>query len=137
MAFRKSKRNEHNDSVKKRRDLNLALELWPIAIWQSRYGGVYEGGRWIAIGNCEILPQHTAMMDQDTECMDFWKSKQADHIGRGATPDEALEDLLRRNQDLNQIVNSFYAVDWDRLIHEDHNEIGKPKKIFWKRRPFR
>jgi len=77
------------------------------------------------------------MMDEDIECMEFWQSKQAEHIGRGATPDEALEDLLRRNQDLAQVVNSYYEFDWDRLEKLDSNTNGRPKKIFWKRRPFR
>jgi hypothetical protein len=135
VAFWKRKHND--DSVKKRKELNLLLDLWPVAIWQSRYGGTYEGGRWIAIGNCEILPQNTPMMDSDVPCSNFWHSKEADHIGRGATPNEALEDLIRRNQDLAQVVDSFYSVDWDEL---ERNILKNPKpnkKFFWKSPPFR
>ena len=113
MAFWKRKHKHNDKSVKKRRDLRLILELYPISIWESRYGGVYEGGRWIAIGNCDLLPQYTDIMGDDESCMRFWNSRQSEKIGRGETPNDALADLLERNRDLGDLIDSFYSTEWD------------------------
>jgi hypothetical protein len=77
--------------------------LWPVTIMRTRYGGVYEGGEWVAFnadpwsrwyGKSDGLPME-AFAD-DITCGDWWASDAAALVGRGATPDEALKDLHRR-----------------------------------------
>lgn len=70
----------------------------PFVVCQARYSGTYEGGEWLA------FPCHQWNMGQwggafadDTTCSNFWNSPQADCIGRGDTPEEAVWDMERRN----------------------------------------
>ena len=36
--------------------MKVPNEVYPVVIHQSRYGGVYEGGAWFAIANCDLIP---------------------------------------------------------------------------------
>jgi len=72
------------------------FELYPVVIRQTRYSGVYEGGRWAAFPNMYRFPEDTAFGD-DVSCANYWASSEAMHVGRGETPQEAYEDLVRRN----------------------------------------
>jgi hypothetical protein len=68
-------------------------ELWDVYIFGARYGGAYEGGKWIAwIGDHEWLDDH---MGDDVSCPGFWDDYRMAPIGRGDTPNEALADLHR------------------------------------------
>ena len=67
--------------------------LWDVYIFGARYGGTYEGGKWLAwIGDHEWLDEHHGC---DIECLHFWDDYQMAPIGRGNAPDEALADLHR------------------------------------------
>lgn len=68
--------------------------LYPIAIRESRYGGLYEGGRWFAIARCLEIPEKA--IGDDSEAIDFWGSPDAFLIGVGDTPNDALADLYER-----------------------------------------
>ena len=66
---------------------------WPVTIMRSRYGGIYEPGRWIA------FPQVPADIPDDwragdVACAEFFQERRGT-IGGGDTPDEALADLIR------------------------------------------
>jgi len=52
------------------------FEMYPIVIRQSRYGGVYEGGRWVAFPNMYRFPEDTAFGD-DVSCAKYWSSSEA------------------------------------------------------------
>ena len=56
---------------------NAEYDLYPIVIMQSRYGGTYEGGKWIAIGNFSSI-QDAGLSDyvsgDDGDAVDFWSS---------------------------------------------------------------
>jgi hypothetical protein len=67
------------------------VSLWPIAIFEVRYGGTYEfGAKWFAVAECESAPVEA--LGDDSECLD-WFITNRDHIGLGANPNEALSDL--------------------------------------------
>ena len=71
------------------------IRLYPIVISQSRYSGVYEGGTWFCIPNCESIPEDA--VGDDCDCADFWMSEKSSHIGVGNTPDSALMSMLEKN----------------------------------------
>jgi hypothetical protein len=73
--------------------------LYPIVIRESRYQGTYEDGAWFAIANCHEIPEEA--ISEDSECQEFWLSEKAQFIGRGATPNEAVIDLVSRNPNKN------------------------------------
>lgn len=74
--------------------MKIPNEMYPVAIHQSRYGGVYESGAWFALANCDLIPDDA--IGGDDEACDFWSSDQAKMIGRGATPNDAVLDLIER-----------------------------------------
>jgi|HubBroStandDraft_2_1064218.scaffolds.fasta_scaffold02576_15 hypothetical protein len=65
-----------------------------VAILGTRYGGCYEGGRWIAwVGDLDWLDDYQS---GDIECPTFFEDYANAPIGRGETPQAALDDLIRR-----------------------------------------
>lgn len=85
-------------------DMDIDIRLYPIVIRQSRYGGTYEGGSWHAIGSWDDENISNNYMDyvfgDDGSAVDFWMdSDESKLIGIGNTPNEAYEDLLKKNME--------------------------------------
>lgn len=77
------------------------MDSYPIVIRQSRYSGVYEGGKWHAIANATggesfNIDYFDYLYGDDDEAIDFWQSDIAKSIGVGDTPDLALKDLYSK-----------------------------------------
>lgn len=72
----------------------LELDLYPVSIYQTRYGGVYEGldALWFAVSG--DFPE--SAVGDDDDCLDFWLSDASLLVGRGKTPNEALVNLIQR-----------------------------------------
>lgn len=71
-----------------------------VTIVGARYGGTYEGAKWIAWpGEIEWLDDHQS---GDNACIDFWQDYAHATLGRGSTPDEALADLVTKAQRLDE-----------------------------------
>lgn len=64
---------------------------YPITIVKSRYGGTYEGGKWLAF-NCDPWHVPEQPFSDDVTCMTWW-DEHKDEVGRGDTPDAAFENL--------------------------------------------
>ena len=65
-----------------------------ITITTARYFGAYEGGRWVALWVApHDLPEEP--FDEDNTAAVWWVDE-AQLVGRGATPNEALADLIAR-----------------------------------------
>ena len=65
--------------------------MYPITIVKDRYGGTYSGGAFLAFNlSCEEIPLEIDA--DDVTCCKFWKNTKI-KVGKGATPDEALDDL--------------------------------------------
>lgn len=86
-------------------DFNVMFEprydLYPVAVFQSRYSGIYEGGEWYAIGNFDSFEQsgiYDYLFGGDCDAVDFWMSKKSEMIGVGGTPNAAIKDLYERHQ---------------------------------------
>lgn len=71
--------------------------MFPIVIFQSRYGGVYEGGLWFAVEQCDN-PTETLLgaHGDDEECVE-WFTEHDHAVGVGATPNEAYIMLLAKS----------------------------------------
>ena len=90
---------------------NPRYDLYPIVVMQARYGGTYEGGKWIAIGCFESI-EKSGMTDyvsgDDCDALDFWLSDEAKIIGRGSNPNSAVVDLCTRNGfDPNELIRTY------------------------------
>ena len=66
--------------------------FYPITITESRYGGTYEPGNWLA-WNLEADKLPRGWNADDTVCKSFWQNYKG-YYGAGDTPKEALFDLL-------------------------------------------
>ena len=70
---------------------------YPVAIIQSRYSGVYEGGKWHAIPEFDDVVNSEQYQDymygDDGSALDFFDSSIASTIGVGETPELALADM--------------------------------------------
>lgn len=75
--------------MKERREI-----IFPLTVVFDRYCGVYSHAEWLAF---ELLPEEVphAINAGDIECMEFWFENHP-LIGRGDTPEEAINDLARR-----------------------------------------
>jgi hypothetical protein len=69
-------------------------DLYPIMIRQARYSGVYEGGKWISIGNSDDLDLDDYFYGDDDGAIDLFESEAGRLIGVGDTPNDALQDML-------------------------------------------
>ena len=65
--------------------------MYPITIVKDRYGSTYSGGAFLAFNlPCEEIPLEIDA--DDVTCYKFWKDAKIE-VGKGATPDEALNNL--------------------------------------------
>lgn len=65
-------------------------DIWPLVIIKARYGGVYEGAKFVA-----FMADPATVDDAyggDLECEEFFLAWTLP-IGRGETPDEAVSSL--------------------------------------------
>jgi len=74
---------------------------FPIAVIEDRYGGVYSGGKWLAISCADRMENGAYRIircledgphGDDTDAMMFWGTP-PDWIAVGDTPDEAVRKL--------------------------------------------
>lgn len=104
--------------------MDNSTDIYPATIIRTRYGGVYEGGRWAAL-DCSHEEVPEAAIGDDIECAEFWslacarryevsdwrawaevtppvpRDMSGGHVrmlnvGAGSTPDAALAALLER-----------------------------------------
>ena len=65
-----------------------------VTIFQARYGGLYEGGRWIAYASHPWnVPHQVSGSDIETA---EWFNDHSDDVGVGDSPNDALADLRGR-----------------------------------------
>ena len=73
------------------------ISAYPVAVIESRYNGVYEGGKWHAIPRYDEVVSLESYDDykngDDCDALDFWESTDALLIGVGETPELAISDM--------------------------------------------
>lgn len=70
-------------------------QLYPLTVTADRYGGAYSGGAYLA------WPLEPSDVPGEPDCGDltcgsFWDENTMIPVGRGDSPNKAVEDLLRR-----------------------------------------
>ena len=85
-------RTEINEDINQLLNLNGANSVYPLAIIKDRYDGTYSGGEYLAF-NAEYIP--AGVNGDDVECANFWNNTEM-IVGRGSTPNEAVNDLNKR-----------------------------------------
>lgn len=84
--------------------MELPLALYPIAVVQDRYSGVYSGGPWLAVSRANVTHEGQSRVDfmlsdgphgDDCTAAEFWADA-PDWIAVGNSPNEALVRLLER-----------------------------------------
>lgn len=68
--------------------------IYPLTIVSDRYSGVYSGGQFTAWNMAYNDIPLDPILD-DVSCMYFWDTTDI-IIGRGETPQDAIEDLIKR-----------------------------------------
>jgi len=79
------------------------MEIYPVTICQDRYNGAYSHGLWLAF-RCDTEEVPTGPWESDSDCMNWWyaidlKRGYQKFIGKGDTPNDALEDLEKQIDD--------------------------------------
>jgi len=68
--------------------------IFPCTIACARYGGTYEGGKWLAFPkDANKLPQD--YNSSDISCACFWENYD-EFVGKGDSPQEAYDNLLKQ-----------------------------------------
>lgn len=73
-------------------------EIYPLTIISDRYGGAYSGGDFTA-WNMDYYEIPKEPDEDDVACMLFWDATDI-VVGRGDTPQEAVDDLRQRLETL-------------------------------------
>jgi hypothetical protein len=76
--------------------MNRGQLPWVATITTSRYSGAYEGGRWVCFRAFhDELP--SAPFEDDITAQAWWSDGEEETwVGRGDSPQEAFEDMMRR-----------------------------------------
>jgi len=106
---------------------NVPIEYYPIVIRQSRYTGVYEGGKFYCYSEAFFLPNsYLNYLDGDDDAaLDFWQSDDSKYFGIGNTPDDAFLNFFEKQKNLtnqeeyNEILSAFK----NKLITDKHPEL--------------
>lgn len=69
--------------------------IYPLTVTMDRYTGSYSGGKWTA-WNLEPSEIPVEVFEDDVSCGNFWFLNEGRiKVGKGETPNEAIEDLRR------------------------------------------
>lgn len=95
---------------------------YPVTVFTSRYGGVYEGGSYVAaLAHTTSIPD--AAQGDDTECSEFFM-RNRDRLGVGETPEEAIKDLEAK------IPAEGRIKEWDRFDWDPYESYHAPAISF-------
>ncbi len=84
------------------------LSIYPVTIIRSRYGGVYEGGKWVAFNEEANSDYIREALSDDIACCSFFNMIDNPKIevknifdkkimvGKGDTPQDAYNNLLKK-----------------------------------------
>lgn len=70
--------------------------VFPVTIIDDRFGGLYSGGAYLAFNLEPWDVPKVFSWGGDIDCADFWGEESSQYIiGKGDTPAEAYNDLIR------------------------------------------
>lgn len=71
------------------------IAMYPTTIIDDRYGGTYSGGKYTA-WPCTPWDVPEEVGADDETCAGFWAGYGSELVGLGNTPDEAMNDLIKK-----------------------------------------
>ena len=75
------------------------IRIYPVVIREARYGGIYEGGKWIDFAECDEFTE--AMLNyfegDDCDAVDLFTDEYKQTVGIGESPNHAYADLCNKN----------------------------------------
>lgn len=78
------------------KDLKKVEHVFPVTIIDDRFGGLYSGGAYLAFNLEPWDVPKVFSWGGDIDCADFWGEESSQYIiGKGDTPAEAYNDLIR------------------------------------------
>lgn len=86
-----------NNTFKRFGDKEKPFDIFPVTIVMDRYEGCASGGKYLAF-DCDFWDVPDEIEDADAIADHFWQTT-TDTIGRGATPQDALDDLCARREE--------------------------------------
>lgn len=108
--------------------MKVREELYPIAIIEDRYQGVYSKGKWVAIPSSDDqqgdFEGHRSSLEylyeygfgNPAEAKDFWYTHGDElWIAVGDTPNEALKNLVEKQKAPDSKTNVYETDDTDNL----------------------
>jgi hypothetical protein len=72
--------------------------VYPTLIFTSRYGGTYEGARWVALNEHVDFQHFNKVQGDDLACLEFFATYPYP-VGKGTNPCAAYADLRRQLQE--------------------------------------
>ena len=74
------------------------ITLYPVVIREARYGGIYEGGKWLAFAECDEFaePMLDYFYGDDCDAVDLFTDEYKEAIGIGESPNLAYADLCHK-----------------------------------------
>ena len=78
-------------------------EVYPLTIISDRYDGAYSDGAFTA-WNLYYNNVPEEIDAGDVECREFWESDHGYIVGKGNTPNEAAEDLIKKVQAIEEAL---------------------------------
>lgn len=104
----------------------VEASTYPVTITMARYGGTYEGGKWLAFPVTPALlakKEWQGWNDSDVECSQWWdKAYHEDWpIGKGATPELAYRNLIA----LAAARGDVDLADWSQEPTWDKSELRR------------
>ena len=77
-------------------ELEKDKHVYPLTIINDRYGGLYSGAHYLAFNLEPWDVPRGISWGGDVDCAEFWGEESVQYIiGKGDTPEEALNDLIR------------------------------------------
>lgn len=74
------------------------INLYPVVIREARYGGIYEGGKWLAFAECDEFTERMRdyFYGDDCDAVDLFTEEYKQAIGVGDNPNNAYADLCNK-----------------------------------------
>ena len=93
--------------------------IYPLTIVEDRYGGCYSKGIYLAF-NLEAWDVPEDVNGSDVDCVCFWDDDAKEYaIGKGDTAQEAIDDLARKLQPVEDAINMdrYLFLDFDGVLN--------------------
>ena len=88
------------------------IDLYPVVIREARYGGTYEGAKWIAFPECEEFTEamNNYFYGDDSDAIDLFTDEYKKTVGLGVSPDHAYSDLCYKSGIPIDLLKDWYPL---------------------------